>query len=123
MIDRLVSSDLEDTEVCPRQERRATVRYRLPLNKVNHSALANSFRSFEGLVLALSATGLGVILHDQIEAGIKVFIQLKGKSGQGADIPELVAKVKCAAAHEEHGWLMWCAFKKPLSDEQMQALR
>jgi len=123
MIEPFVSSDCEDTVFSPRQERRGVVRYRLPVDRVERSALAAAFRSFEGVVLDVSTTGVGLMLHNEVEVGTKVFVQLRARNGQGGDSPDLVARVKCTARHQDGGWLVWCVLKNALSDEQVRAWR
>lgn len=111
-----------DTVLYPRPERQVAVRYRLPIQKADRCALANSFRFQEGVVLNIDAGGVGLMLPGQVEVGTKVFLQLKSKGSNHADGPELAAKVSCTAPHQAGGWLVWCNLKNPLSEEQLQTL-
>src|SRR5262245_30266674 len=110
-----------DTAISICLERRAAVRYRLRTETISQLTIAKSFRSMEGLVLDLSTTGIGIAVPFEVEVGTKVFIELNREPP--ANRIELIARVVRTARHGSGGWFIGCAFREPLTEAQVQALR
>jgi PilZ domain len=123
MSDRPAPADGDDTEVYVCRERRAAVRYRLPMQQFSRTLIPKSFCMLEGLVLDLSAVGIGVLVPRPVEVGTKVFVEVKDRDRWRGPGTELVAHVRRAEPHEDGGWLLGCALTRPLTDDQVQALR
>ncbi len=68
----------------------------------------------------LSATGIGLLIARRCEPGSVVAIELEN-SVQGVS-PRLVARIIHALEYPNGHWLHGCAFTRPLTDEELQAL-
>lgn len=79
------------------------------------------YRSREGALRDLSATGSGVIAESAVEVGALIFVQLPGRR-QGVTCTR-AARVVHRTPLGTGGWLLGCRWQNPLpEDEVKQAL-
>jgi hypothetical protein len=66
----------------------------------------------------ISSTGIGLLVREPVKSGTVLLIQLQGK-----DRPRsrpLPVRVMHSTTRLEEGWLLGCAFVRPLNNEELQ---
>ena len=101
-------------------QRRATVRYRCAPATRGRLFIANSYQSLQAWVVNLSVTGAGLLLNQPVEADSWVLIELE--SPTTSLTLEVSARVAHATRQPDGNWLLGCAFAKPLSTDELDAM-
>jgi hypothetical protein len=101
-------------------QRRATVRYRCAPATLGRLFIANSYQSLQAWVLNLSVTGAGLLLNHPVESDSWVLIELE--SPTTSLTLEVSARVAHATLQSDGSWLLGCAFARPLSNDELDAM-
>jgi hypothetical protein len=105
-------------------ERRAYVRLTCDLAATCRPSGRSLEPSWLGTVRDISAGGVGLLLRHCFHPGTALTVELR--EGTGRLVRTVQVRVVHATALQvegSHRWLLGCAFDRPLSDEELQALR
>jgi hypothetical protein len=101
-------------------QRRATVRYRGAPASLSQVLLPNSYQALAAWVLDLGLHGTGLQIDRVLEPGTLVLIEMKGPT-RDLDL-ELKARVIHATRQRDGTCVVGCAFARPLSPDELDAL-
>jgi hypothetical protein len=117
-----------DTDPAPREKietkssanRRAAVRYPSSLDSTCHPMARVKERAWAGKVQDVSSTGVCLVLGRRFEPGTLLTAEFKGKR-RGTQSTRLV-RVLRVIEKIKGKYLIGCAFQRPLSDGELQAM-
>jgi PilZ domain len=107
-------------EELPHDDRRAWVRYPCELESACQPLAGARGLQWPGQIRNLSAGGIAVRLARRFEAGTVLAVDVQGRGD--AILQTLLARVVHVTLQEDGSWLLGCAFKNPLSEEDLKAL-
>jgi hypothetical protein len=118
------ASPAADTAATARRaERRAYVRLAVDLTAVCRTAGRLSDIGWPGLVRNISRGGVGLIVRHRFQPGTRLTIDLQAARGEERPaLAVLVVHATPASADGAPCWLLGCAFDRPLTEEEFQAL-
>jgi hypothetical protein len=101
-------------------ERRAWVRYPCDLDSSCRPAIAAQTSRWVAKVRNVSSGGIALALGRRFEPGALLTIDIQKARGDSRS--SFLAKVVHVTREDAGSWLMGCAFRSPLSEEEIQAL-
>jgi len=101
-------------------ERRAWVRYPCDLDSSCRPVVAALNRPWTAKVRNLSSGGICLALDRRFEPGALLTIEVQRTTT--ASSFSFVAKVIHVSRDDSGGWLLGCAFRSPLSEDEIQGL-
>jgi hypothetical protein len=101
-------------------DRRAWVRYPCELESACQPLAGARGLQWPGKIRNVSAGGIAVRLARRFEAGTVLAVDVQGQGD--AIMQTLLARVVHVSLQDDGSWLLGCAFKNPLSEEDLKAL-
>ncbi len=109
---------LSPPAAAPAPERRARVRYRVDQAITTRAFIANSYRSMPARVVDVSGGGIGLILAQPLEPGVRLNVE-----PEATHLPfEILADVVHVTALPDGTWRCGCALVWPLSEDEVRLL-
>jgi hypothetical protein len=109
-----------ETKTLSPAERRAWVRFPCDLETACQPLAGTHGLQWPGKICNLSRGGVALALARRFEVGTVLAIDVQGKAAES--VTSVLARVVHVKLQSDGGWLLGCAFTKPLSEDDLKML-